>query len=664
MIHLISEQQHYRSLVIKTIIASAVGLPFFFLAMFDAFPSLQTNLGYWINICLGLITLGILAYSGKHFFVGTWKSFCAHTANMDTLIAIGTGAAWLYSMIVILFAAYLPVISQHVYFEAAVVIIALVNLGTLLELRARRHTSSAIQKLMRLQPKTARMVQENHEIDVPIETLKMDDLIRVRPGEQVPVDGVIVEGSSNIDESMLTGEMIPKQKNINDKIFSGTLNKSGSFIFKSTRVGKDTILSQIISLVEQAQNSKPALAKLADQISAIFVPTVLIIATLTALIWFNTNIESKAAYMLVTAMSVLIIACPCALGLAVPISVMVGVGKAAESGILIRHADALQMAGKLTTIVLDKTGTITQGKPVVTGIYPTQQSNAQKLLIYAASLEANSEHPLAEAIVQAAIKQGYSLRSVTDFQAITGFGAQGMIDKQLIVIGNQNFMLQNNIALDTWKEEGEVLARQAQTPLYIACSNTLLGIIAISDPFKPDSAQAIAQLQERGLKIIMITGDHLATAKVIASQVRISQVLAEVLPQDKTQKIAELQKAGDIVSMVGDGINDAPALAQADVGFAMHSGTDIAMESADITLLHNSLQSVVDAISISQQTIKNMKQNLWGAFIYNVLGIPIAAGILFPLTGTLMNPMLAGLAMALSSVTVVTNANRLRLFKP
>lgn len=657
-----AKKSFHQSLLRKTVFSAVIGVPLFFLAMFDVIPSLQTTAGYWINLFLGVLTLSVLIYSGGHFFVGAWKALRTHSANMDTLIAVGTGMAWLYSIIAILFRNYLPALAQHVYFEAAVIIIALVNFGALLELRARRHTSQAIQRLMQLQPKTARIIRDNKELDVPIETLKIGDLIRVRPGEQIPVDGVIVEGVSSIDESMLTGESLPREKTIGDQVFGSTVNKSGSFIFEADHVGKETMLAQIIKLVQQAQSSKPALARLADKVSAIFVPTVLILAVLTALIWFNVNVEHKAAYMLVTSMAVLVIACPCALGLAVPISVMVGVGKAAEFGVLIRHADALQQAEKLTTIVLDKTGTITQGQPQVTGVYPAD--NAEKVLILAASLEVDSEHPFAEAVVKAAQKQNYSLLAASDFQAVSGLGVVGTVENQRIILGNKVFMQQQKISLAEWQEQGEALAQAAQTPIYVADNEKVLGIITIADPIKIDSHDAIAKLQSMGLKVIMITGDHVGTAHAIAKQAGIAHVIADILPQDKAGYIAELQAKGEKVGMVGDGINDAPALARADVGFAMGSGTDVAMESADITLMRSSLNGVVDAIEISHRTIRNMKQNLFGAFIYNIIGIPIAAGILFPFIGLLLNPMLAGLAMALSSVTVVSNANRLRFLKP
>lgn len=658
------EHRYYLSLINKTLVAFLVGIPLFILGVIDIVPSLQTEPGYWINFAFGLATLVVLIYSGGHFFVGGWKALRVHSANMDTLIALGTGIAWIYSMIAILFTSLLPPMAQHVYFEAAAIIIALVNLGAVLELRARRHTSQAIQRLMKLQPKTARLIRNGEEIDVPIETLQIGDLIRVRPGEQIPVDGTLTEGSSYVDESMFTGEPLPNEKKMGDQVIGGTLNKSGSFIFKANHIGKETVLAQIIQMVQQAQNSKPQLARLADQISSYFVPAVLIIALITALIWFNVGVEPRIAYMLVTSMAVLVIACPCALGLAVPISVTVGIGKAAEYGILIRHADALQQAGQLNTIVLDKTGTITQGKPQVTGVYPINENDKQKVLMLAASLEVGSEHPLAEAIVTAAKKDGLNLLSANNFQSITGQGVSGELDGKKTWLGNRTLMEQQHFELGDLKQQADQFAESGQTPIFVAIEKEVIGIITIADPIKPDSKSVVERLQKMGIKVIMITGDHQITARAIASQVGINDVLAEVLPQDKAGKIIELQSRGDVVGMVGDGINDAPALAQSNVGFAIGTGTDIAIESAGITLMRGSLQGVADAIVISQQTIRNMKQNLFGAFIYNIMGIPIAAGILFPFTGLLLNPMIAGAAMALSSVTVVTNANRLRFFKP
>lgn len=658
-----AEETYYHQLLYKTLFAFCIGLPIFVLAMSNTLPSLFTPLGYKLNWLLAALSLSVLIYSGGHFFVGAWNGIKNHSANMDTLIALGTGVAWLYSILVLLFSNIVPVMAQHVYFEAATAIIALVNLGALLEMRARRHTSDAIKRLMTLQPKTARVVRHQNEMDIPIEAVQTGDLIRVRPGEQIPVDGLLTEGSSTIDEAMLTGEPLPKEKHIGDKVVAGTLNKTGSFVFKATHVGKDTVLAQIIQTVQQAQSSKPALARLADQVSAIFVPLVMIIAIFTALIWFNTPMEDKLGYMLVTAMSVLVIACPCALGLAVPISVMIGVGKGAEYGILIRQAEALQQAGALTTIILDKTGTITQGQPQVVGVYPVPGWSEQQLLAYAANLEVGSEHPLAEAILNSAKAQNITPSVVSHFQAIEGCGVSGIVNDEQLWLGNRKLMQQQNIMITSLIAEADKFAALGQTPIYIAVNQQAIGFITIADPLKPDSKKAIQHLQQMGLKVVMITGDHVATAKAIAAQVGINDILAEVLPQDKANQIKLLQQKGEKVGMVGDGINDAPALAQAEVGFAIGTGTDVAIESAGITLMRGSLLSVVDAIKLSKATTRNMKENLLGAFIYNILGIPIAAGILFPFFGLLMNPMLAGLAMALSSVTVVSNANRLRFLK-
>jgi len=657
------EQTYYRHLIYKTSIAGIVSIPLVLMGTFGWMPALTDTTGHLLNLILCVLTLGVLIYSGSHFFTNALKAFRSHNANMDTLIALGTGIAWLYSLFAVLFTAWLPILAQHVYFEATTTIIALVNLGALLELRARRHTSDAVKRLIKLQPKNARLVRGTEEVDVPIASLLIGDTIRVRPGEQIPVDGIVVEGHSYIDESMLTGEALPVAKGIGDTVVGSTFNKTGSFIFKASHIGKETVLAKIIQLVQQAQNSKPQLARLADKISSVFVPTVMIIAVCTALLWFDFGPEPKNAYMLVTAMAVLVIACPCALGLAAPISVMVGIGKAAEHGILIRQADALQQAGELTTIVFDKTGTLTEGHPKITGLYPATGYTEIQLLSLAASLEAGSEHSLAEAVLSAAKEKNYVLSEVSNFQAIEGHGVSGMIDQKHIYLGNRALLKMQGIPLQDLDQESEQLAELGQTVVYLAIDNRIAGILAISDPIKSDAKSSVANLRAKGLKIVMLTGDHEATARAIAAQVGIDTVIAEVLPQDKATKIAELQARGEKVGMVGDGINDAPALARAHVGFAMGTGTDIAIESAAITLLGGSLQGILSAITISQQTVRNMKQNLFGALIYNVIGIPIAAGILFPISGLLLNPMLAGLAMALSSVTVVSNANRLRFFK-
>lgn len=652
------EDSYAHSLLYKTLFAGIVGIPLFIMAM------LNISTGYRVDILITFLTLIVLVYSGGHFFKGAWKALCIQQANMDTLVALGTGFAWIYSASVVFFPYYFPVLARHVYFEAATVIIALINLGALLEWRARQNTSSAIKRLIGLQPKTARVIRDNHEIDIAIEDVQIGDILRVRPGEKIPVDGVITEGYSSVDESMLTGEPLPVEKTVGSEVTGATLNKSGTFIFKTKKIGADTVLAKIIDIVQQAQGSKPAIARLADQIASIFVPLVMIVAILTALIWFNFGPDPKAAYVLVTAMSVLIIACPCALGLAVPISVMVGVGKAAEYGILIRHGDALQQASRLKILVLDKTGTVTTGKPSLAEIHPMKHWDEKSLLQLAASVEIGSEHALAEAIVQAAKERNITLLPTSQFETLPGRGAVAIVNNQKIYLGNQALMEQQHIVLENITQQAESFAQLGQTPIYLAIDQKIAGIITVSDKVKPDSANVIAQLQKMGLKIILLSGDHKMTANFTAKQVGIQDVIAEVSPADKANVIARLQANAEKVGMVGDGINDAPALARADVGFAIGSGTDVAIESASITLMRNSLQGVADAILISKYSVRNMKQNLFGAFIYNVLGIPLAAGVLFPFTGLLLNPMIAGLAMALSSVTVVMNANRLRFLNP
>ncbi|KAF0191423.1 MAG: Cu2+-exporting ATPase [Gammaproteobacteria bacterium] len=658
-----AEMAYYRALLRKALVAAAIGAPLFLLDLFGVMPHMEGK-GRWFWLITGAATLFVLIYSGRHFFTGAWKAWRAHNANMDTLIALGTGTAWLYSMVIVLFPETVPSLARHAYFEAAAVIIALINFGSALEMRARGKTSEAIKRLIGLQPKTARVVRDGVEADIAIEEVGLDETVRVRPGEKIPVDGVIIEGHSNVDEAMLTGEPLPVEKTAGDDVVGGTINKSGSFLFKATRVGKDTALARIIELVRQAQNAKPAIGRLADRISAVFVPTVLIIAVITFLVWFNLGPEPRASYMLVATMTVLIIACPCALGLATPISVMVGVGKAAEFGILIRNGEALQQSGRLTIVVLDKTGTVTAGHPAVTRVVAAPGWNEQELLRIAASVEAGSEHPLAEAVVDAARQRGLNPATATAFQAIAGHGVRATVDGKSVLFGNEKLMRDNHIALGDLPPQAAAMAGQAETPMYLAADGGIAGIVAVADPVRPDSAAAIARLHALGIKVVMVTGDNEATARAVAQQAGIDEVFAEVLPEDKAAKIALLQARGAVVGMVGDGINDAPALARADVGFAIGTGTDVAIESADVTLMRGSLHGVADAIAISNATVRNIKQNLFGAFVYNILGIPIAAGVLFPLTGLLLNPIIAGAAMAASSVTVVSNANRLRFFKP
>ncbi|MER2532765.1 MAG: heavy metal translocating P-type ATPase [Candidatus Competibacter sp.] len=659
-----AERARYQRLVRNTVVAGVLAAPLMLAEMMGWLPALATSAGQAFWIATGLLTLGILLYAGGHFFIGAWRQFRHHNANMDTLIALGTGSAWFYSMLVTLFPTDVPSLARHAYFEAAITIIALINLGSALESRARGKASAAIQRLLGLRPKTARLVDDGGERDVPIETLDLGALIRVRPGEKIPVDGLLIGGQSTVDESMLTGEPLPVVKREGDPVTGGTVNQSGTFVFQATRVGEDTVLAQIIASVRQAQNSKPPLGRLADRVAAVFVPSVLIAAVLTALAWFNFGPEPRAGFVLVTTLTVLIIACPCALGLATPISIMVGVGKAAEHGILIRDGEALQRAGQLTTVVLDKTGTVTIGRPTVSTVKALPGFDETTVLRLAAGLETGSEHPLAQAILNAARERGLTVPALERFEAIPGHGASGSVESRSLLVGNRPLLETAGIDTAPLATESERLAANGQTPVLVAIDDRAAGIIAVADPLKPDAAAAIRRLRDSGLRVALLTGDHTATARAIAAEAGIDAVFAEVTPTVKGKVIADFQARGEVVGMVGDGINDAPALAQAEVGFAMGTGTDVAIESAGITLVGGSLHGVADAIAISRATVVNIRQNLFGAFLYNTLGIPLAAGALYPATGRLLDPMLAGAAMALSSFTVVSNANRLRRFRP
>ena len=657
------EEERYVDLMRKAAVAGALGLPLMLGAHMDWFPLMGTaeGTGFWTKVAV--LTLVVMFYSGGHFFTSAYKLLRVKQANMDTLIALGTGSAWLYSSIVIDYSEQLPSLSNHAYFEASAIILAFINLGSALETRARGKTSAAIRALIGLQPRTARVVREGQEIDIPIEDVGLGEILRVRPGEKIAVDGVLQEGHSTVDESMLTGESLPVEKVIDSPVAAGTINQNGSFLFRATRIGRDTALAQIIYSVRQAQSSKPELAKLADKISAIFVPVVVAISLFTFFVWLIFGPDPALGYAFVTSMTVLVIACPCALGLATPISVMVSVGRAAQMGVLIRKGEALQTAGKLTCLILDKTGTVTVGKPTLSHVAAFEGYTEEQVLQRAASLESGSEHPLAAAILAAAEEKQLKLDKVRKFHAVAGHGITGRIDNQQWLLGNAALMAEHQIAIDTHNDIMTELAAQGQTPMLLAVDQTLVGIVAVADPIKADSAKAVQQLKQRGVRVLMVTGDNEITAKAIAAQAGISEVRAQVLPQDKAAVVKELQSQGEIVGMVGDGINDAPALAQADVGFAIGTGTDVAIESADVVLLQGSLLKVPEAMALSKLTVSNIKQNLLGAFFYNTIGIPVAAGLLYPLFGVLLNPMIAGAAMAMSSVTVVSNANRLRWIK-
>ncbi|WP_417765857.1 heavy metal translocating P-type ATPase [Spongiibacter tropicus] len=654
---------YYKRLMRDMTIALSVGVPLMIYGIVGGAMTVNTTGERLAWLAVGLLTFAVMVIAGKHFYIGAWQSFKNHSANMDTLIALGTGTAWLYSMVVVTAPQLVPEMARHVYFEATAMIIGLIDLGLALELKARGRTSEAIKRLIGLQAKTARVIRDDKELDVAIEQVLMDDIVRVRPGEKIPVDGEVIDGHTAIDESMLTGEPMPVEKAEGDAVAAGTINKTGSIRFKATRVGKDTALAQIINMVKRAQNSKPPIGRLADVISAYFVPVIMIIAITSALAWLNFGPDPALAFAIVSATTVLIIACPCALGLATPMSVMVGVGKAAEAGVLIRNGEALQTASKISAMILDKTGTITLGAPKVTDILIAGEEDESTVLKLAASLESGSEHPLALAIVETARERGIESSKVANFSAIAGHGVQADVDGKTLLFGNEKLMRERNIDLGEFVEKAQNLAAEAKTPMYFAVNNRLSAIIAVADPIKDDSIAAIKRLQQNGIRVVMLTGDNRATAKAVAAKAGITEFFAEVLPEDKSKKVQELQMEGEVVGMTGDGINDAPALAIANVGFAIGTGTDVAIESADITLMRGSLHGLADAIAVSKATLRNIKQNLFGAFIYNAAGVPFAAGVLYPFFGVLLSPVVAGAAMAFSSLTVVTNANRLRLFK-
>ncbi|MCL4394284.1 MAG: heavy metal translocating P-type ATPase [Chloroflexi bacterium] len=662
-----ARQAEYLNLRNRFVFATLLSAAILVLTYAEFIPVLKgipTQINWFI---LFVLTTPVLFWAGSRFFVGAWSAFRHHAADMNTLIALGTGAAYLYSAVATFLPGVLPEALRDVYFDTTAIIVALILLGQMLEARAKGQTNEAIRKLMGLQAKTARVVRDGQDVDIPVEEVLVGDVVIVRPGEQIPVDGVVNEGSSTVDESMITGESLPVSKKSGDEVIGATLNKTGAFRFQATKVGKDTALSQIVQLVQQAQGTKAPIQRLADVISGYFVPTVILIAIWSFTLWFIFGPQPQFIHALVSAVTVLIIACPCALGLATPTSIMVGTGKGAENGILIRSAEALETAHKVNAIVLDKTGTITKGKPELTdviGNQPAVVDNQNELLRLAASVEKSSEHPLAAAIVEGAKGRGITLADATDFDAVPGHGVIAKVDGRRVLLGNAQLMAKENIALGDLDIAARHLAEDGKTPMYVAVDGQAAGIVAVADTVKDDSREAIARLKRLGLEVVMITGDNKRTATAIARQVGVDRVLAEVLPEDKARNVQMLQREGKVVVMVGDGINDAPALAQADVGLAIGTGTDVAIEASDITLIKGSLTGVAVAIELSKATMRNIKQNLFGSFIYNTLGVPIAAGVLFPFFGILLSPIIASAAMALSSVTVVSNALRLRGFKP
>src|SRR5262245_33175855 len=666
-----ANEEEYSTLMRKFWFAAAISISVMALSYPDLIPGLRdwmpmgssTRRVVWA--LLGVLSFPVLIWAGSQFFTGAWDALKHRAANMHTLIAIGISAAFLYSLVAVAWPGIFPNPSlAEVFWDVTDVVVALVVLGLALEIKAKGRTSQAIKKLIGLQAKTARVLREDKELDIPVEEVMVGDKVIVRPGEKIPVDGVVVSGGSAVDESMITGESMPVEKQVGDEVIGGTLNKTGSFRFRATKVGKDTALATIINMVKDAQGSKAPIQRVVDTVSGYFVPAVMILAVLAAVIWYDFGPEPRVIFATVIFVTTVKIACPCALGLATPTSLTVGIGKGAENGILIRSGDALQAAENLDAIILDKTGKITKGEPALTDVVVTPGNSETEVLRLTASLERGSEHPLGEAIVKGAEARQLVLSDTDGFAAIPGHGVSGRIDGHEVLFGNAKLMRDRRIQIESLESDWARLANEGKTPMYVAIDGKAGGLVAVADTVKPDSKGAIDALKALGIEVVMITGDNERTGQAIARQVGIKRVLAEVLPDDKAHEVKKLQLDGKSVGMVGDGVNDAPALAQADVGFAIGTGTDVAIEASDVTLIKGSLIGVVTAIEISRATMRNVRQNLVGAFGYNTLGIPVAMGVLYPFIGLLLSPLIAAAAMAFSSVTVVTNANRLRLFEP
>ncbi|MDU9051139.1 MAG: heavy metal translocating P-type ATPase [Candidatus Electrothrix sp. Rat3] len=659
----------------KAAVAACTGFGIMAGEMSGLFPALSEARFFWF--LLALLCLAVMSFSGGMYYITAWKHARHGTATMDTLVALSTSAAWLASLLLILWPDFIPGREARLYLDASVMILAFLQFGHALEVRAKQTTREAISSLVGLRAKSARIVRKDNEVadeltgevEIPVSLVRRGDVVRVRPGEKIPLDGRIAEGSTAVDEAMLTGEPLPVKKVPGDQVTGGTVNTTGSFLFSVTGTGEDTTLAHIIRMVRQAQLGKPPIGRLADRVAGIFVPTVILLSFIVFGIWLGVGPSPPLPYALTAAIAVLVIACPCALGLAAPIAIMVGTSRAAELNILVRNPDGLQSAAATTHLVVDKTGTLTQGRPTVTEIYPATGEDETELLQIAASLEAGSEHPLAEAVVRSAEEKKISLFPVEEFSSVPGKGVQARIEQQTWLLGTRRFMEEKR------KDKGQALpknlvviadeqAAQGATPIWLADAQKVQGLLILRDPVRADSAAAVKQLQAQGITVVMCTGDSRAAAEAVAAEMGIKEIHAEMLPQEKLQVVQDLQAKGYKVGMAGDGVNDAPALAQADTGFAIGSGTDVAIDNGDITLAGDSLALVSVAIGISRATLANIKQNLFGAFIYNVLGIPLAAGLFFPFTGWLLPPMFASAAMALSSVTVVSNANRLRFFKP
>ena len=656
-----------RGLLRRFQIGALLGVPVLIIGKAQFIPGLQAlspdaMRGLWA--LSGLLTIPIMVYVGGRFFTGGWAALRRHDANMDTLVALGTGAAWLYSTVAVAFPGLFPEGTAHPFYEATAVVITLVVLGQALEARAKGRTSQAVRRLMDLRPLVARVIRDGAELEIPAAEVGVGEMVVVRPGEKIPVDGRVHEGRSAVDESMVTGESIPVEKAPDNEVVGGTINASGVIHFVAERVGSEMVLSRIVQMVRDAQGAKPPIQRVVDVVASYFVPAVMIISVVSFAVWYTFGPAPALSYAVVAAVTVLVIACPCALGLATPISIMVAVGKAAEHGILIRNGEALQRAHTVDTVVLDKTGTVTQGAATLTDVVPHEGVSEAELLRLVAAVEAGSEHPLGRAVVDGASARGVHPERATDFVAIPGRGVRATVGEKTVVAGTAHFLSEGGVEIEGLERMATELAAEGRTPILVAADGRPLGALGIFDPVKADSVLAIRQLQAMGKHVVILTGDHEATAQAVGREVGVDTVLARVLPEQKAQRVAELQKRGGHVAMVGDGINDAPALAQADVGIAIGTGTDVAIEAGDVTLMGGSLGGVVELMEISEATFTNIRQNLVGAFIYNVLGIPVAAGVFYPFLGILLSPVIAGAAMAFSSVTVVTNANRLRGFKP
>jgi Cu+-exporting ATPase len=656
-------QKEYRLLKVRFLSGIILAVVIFIGSMPHWFPWAPPLLNN--PILLWALTTPVQFVIGWPFLRGAWKSFRHRTADMNTLVAVGTLSAYFYSAAATVFPAFFrrTGIDPAVYFDTSAFIIALILFGRLLEARAKVRTSEAIRKLAGLEPKTARVVRDGGEADVPIAEVQVGDFVLVRPGERVPVDGVVVDGNSSVDESMLTGESMPVPKGAGDEVVGASLNKTGSFRFRATKVGKETVLAQIIRLVQDAQGSKAPIQRLADVIAGYFVPVVISIALAAFVVWFDFGPAPRLTFALLNFVAVLIIACPCALGLATPTAVMVGTGKGAEKGILIKGGESLETVHRVDTVLFDKTGTLTKGEPEVTDLFALPPFGEDELLRLAAAAEKRSEHPLGEAVVRKARERGLAVDDPAEFQAVEGRGVTAAVGSRKVLLGNPRLLSDSGVEAGELREKAEAFSAEGKTVVFAAVDGRRAGLLAVADPLKDHSAEAVAGLRKLGLEVVMLTGDHRRTAEAVASRAGISRVIPEVLPENKVQEIKRLQEAGRRVAMVGDGINDAPALAQADVGIAIGTGTDIAMEASDITLIRGDLRAVASAIALSQKTMKVIKQNLFWAFFYNVVGIPIAAGALYPFFGLLLNPIIASAAMAFSSVSVVSNSLRLRRFK-